>query len=229
MKIFGIQKLTLVDYPGKTAATIFLSGCDFRCPFCHNSALIEESSKSLVDAKEAIEFLKSRQKLLDGVCISGGEPLIQEGLEDFVAEIKSLDYCVKLDTNGQGTVALKRLVQRGLLDFVAMDIKGSLQNYSKAVGIENFDTSQVEESADFLLSGTIPYELRTTVVRELHETQDFHLIGQRFKGAKKYVLQSFKDSEAVLKKGLGAYSKNEMKEFCEILSRHGISAILRLE
>ena len=227
MKIFGIQKLTLIDYPGKAAASVFLSGCDFRCPYCHNYDFLDLGGVSLVDDCEVIDFLKSRQKLLDGVCISGGEPLLQEGIIDFIAEIKALGFDVKLDTNGQHPAVLKQLVERKLLDYVALDIKSSLQNYGNCAGIQKFDTSRVEESADFLISGTVPYEFRTTVVRELHKAGDFHLIGQRFKGAEKYYLQTFKNSEGVPENNFTAYSIAEMNDFCNILSKYMVAVGLR--
>ena len=226
MKIFGLQKLTLLDYPGKTAATIFLGGCDFHCPFCHNAALYD-SDMSLISACDVIDFLKKRQNILDGVCISGGEPLLHKDIRKFIGDIKTLGFDIKLDTNGQNPALLKQLAENNLLSYVAMDIKSSLQNYGKAVGIENFDTRQVEESADFLLKGVIPYEFRTTVVRELHELGDFHLIGQRWSGANNYFLQSFKDSDGVPKRHLSAYNANEMSVFCDILRTYNINANIR--
>ena len=226
MKIFGLQKLTLLDYPGKTAATIFFGGCNFHCPFCHNAARYN-SDESLISTCDVIDFLKKRQNILDGVCISGGEPLLHENIKDFIGEIKNLGFDIKLDTNGQNSAFLKQLAESNLLSYVAMDIKSSLQNYGNAVGIENFDTRQVEESADFLLKGTIPYEFRTTVVRELHQPDDFHLIGQRWGGATNYFLQSFKDSDGVPQRNLTAYSSSDMKKFCDILRSYNISASLR--
>ena len=226
MKIFGLQKLTLLDYPGKAAATVFLSGCDFNCPFCHNADLLNES---IINVRDFMEFLKSRINLLDGVCVSGGEPLLQPGIEDFLREVKNLGYEIKLDTNGQNVKALKSLVESKLIDYIAMDIKSSLQKYGSAVDIDDFDTVQIEESIDFLLAGKIPYEFRTTVVRELHKTNDFHLIGKRLKGAKKYFLQTFKNSDGVPAKDLSAYTKSEMKEFCNILSSYDINAYVREE
>ena len=226
MKFFGLQKLTLLDYPEKTAATVFLSSCDFRCPFCHNAAQLDDDA-SLIRKSDVIDFLKKRQNILDGVCISGGEPLLHDEIGDFIEEIKNLGFDVKLDTNGQNPALLKRLAENNFIDYVAMDIKSSLQNYGKAVGIENFNTCQIEESADFLLKGAIPYEFRTTVVRELHESNDFHLIGQRWSGATSYFLQSFKDSDGVLSKNLTAYSVTQMNKFCDILRTYNINANLR--
>jgi pyruvate formate lyase activating enzyme len=227
MKIFGLQKLTLLDYPGKTAATIFISGCEYNCPYCQNAAYMDEESDMATQASEAIEFLKTRKKLLEGVCISGGEPLAQEEIEDFIAQIKELGYPVKLDTNGQFPKRLKKLAEQGLVDYIAMDIKSSRQNYGAAIGIESFDTTQVEESAKFLLSGSIPYEFRTTVVRELHKAEDFHLIGQWLEGAEKFYLQNFKDCDGVPAKDLSAYSDEEMQKFIEILSIYDIVACFR--
>ena len=227
MKIFGLQKLTLLDYPGKTAATIFLSGCDFSCPFCHNAEAMDEKRGPQIDTEEVIEFLKTRQNLLDGVCISGGEPLLQEGIKDFCKEIKNLGFDIKLDTNGQRPELLKELTESRLVDYVAMDIKNSLGKYGATIGIKDFDTSQIEASADYLLNGTLQYEFRTTVVKEFHTPDDFHLIGQRFKGAAQYYLQKFRDLESVIEKGLNAYSTEEMEELCEILKEYNINAILR--
>ena len=227
MNIFGLQKLTLIDYPGLTAATVFLSGCDYKCPFCHNAAFLDENNTNLIDVDEVITFLKTRIKKLDGVCISGGEPLLHNGIESFIKDIKNLGYKIKLDTNGQNTETLKRLVESELVDYVAMDVKSSLHNYGKAVDIDGFDTSQVEESAEFLLTGVVPYEFRTTVVREFHNADDFYFIGEWLENADKYFLQKFRDSEGVLIKDLSAYNDDEMKEFCEILAKYNINASLR--
>ena len=229
INIFGLQKLTLIDYPGKTAATVFLSGCDFNCPFCHNAALMNDNTKPLNDVNEVLEFLDSRKKLLDGVCISGGEPLLQPGVLEFCKEVKSLGIEIKLDTNGQNPELLKNLADNKLVDYIAMDIKSSLHNYSKAVGITDFDTSNIEESARFLLTGIIPYEFRTTVVEQLHTDDDFHSIGQWLKGAKNYFLQTFILSGDVPDKNLNAYSSYNMKRFCDILNSYRINANLREE
>ena len=226
LKIFGLQKLTLIDYPGLTAATIFLSGCDYSCPFCHNAAFLNENNTNLISAEEVIAFLKTRIKKLDGVCISGGEPLLQSGTPDFMREIKDIGFKIKLDTNGQNADALKRLVESGLVNYVAMDVKSSLHNYGKTIGINGFDTTQIKKSAGFLLAGNIPYEFRTTVVRELHTADDFHSIGKWLQNADKYFLQKFKESEGVPDKNLSAYDE-KMKEFCNILTTYNINTSVR--
>ena len=227
MKIFGLQKLTLIDYPGLTAATVFLSGCDFNCPFCHNAASMDLNNTNLINAEEVVAFFKTRIKKLEGVCISGGEPLLQNGIVDFIKEIKDIGFKIKLDTNGQNSEALKRLVESELVNYVAMDVKSSLQNYGKAIGLDHFDTKQVEESAGFLRTGIIPYEFRTTVVRELHTVDDFYSIGEWLQNADKYFLQKYKDSEGVPVKNLSAYNDEEMKEFCEVLTTYNINTCVR--
>jgi len=228
MNIFGVQKLTLLDYPNKTAATVFLSGCNFRCQFCHNASLINDTDNAGgLEADEVLSFLKTRINLLDGVCISGGEPLLYNDIENFISQIKELGFSVKLDTNGQLHERLKSIINNKLVDYIAMDIKNSLKNYGTTIGIPNFDTANIEKSADLLTSGSLPYEFRTTVVRELHNTDDFHLIGKRFKGAKKYFLQYFKDTGDVLIPNLSAYNEDEMQKLLDILTAYIPSAALR--
>ena len=237
MVIHGIQKLTLIDYPEKTAATLFFKGCNFRCPYCHNASLVAE--KALHDVLQGgqiapalspdqiFDFLKKRSSVLDGVCITGGEPLLQDGIEDFIFQIKNMGFDVKLDTNGQLPDKLKFLVQNKYVDYVAMDIKNSFKNYSKTIGIENFSTINVEKSADFLISTNVDYEFRTTVVREFHTADDFHSIGKRLRGARKYFLQQFKDSDTNISQGLHPCSKEQMQEFKGILASYIPSASLR--
>lgn len=228
MKIFGMQKLTLIDYPGKVAATIFLGGCNFRCPFCHNSLLVTDvDGSTATDSSEIFPLLKKRVGLLDGIVVSGGEPLMQGGIEDFIKEIKDIGYSVKLDTNGSYPDKLRYLVENKLVDYVAMDIKNSLPNYGETIGIENYDTSKIEESADFLMNGSCPYEFRTTVVKELHNKKDFDLIGMRFRKAERYYLQTFQDSGSVIESGLHGYNKEEMEEFRQILLKYIKNAQLR--
>jgi len=232
MKIHGIQKLTLIDYPGKTAATLFFNGCNLKCPFCHNAVLIDNEGESDgMGEDEALSFLQTRKNKLDGVCISGGEPLMQIGIENFIEKIKKLGFLVKLDTNGTVYEKLKLLTENKLIDYVAMDIKNSIKNYGKTVGMENFNTSEVEKSADFLMNSDLPYEFRTTVTRELHSAEDFHLIGKRFENAEQYFLQQFVNSSGVtiknLSANLSAYGKEEMLEFINILSQYIPSATLR--
>ena len=221
MKIRGLQKLTLLDFPGKTGCTVFLGGCNFRCPFCQNSELIMPG----VDAYELAEdeffaFLKKRSGILDGVCVSGGEPLINKDVEDFIAEIKDMGYLVKLDTNGTFPEKLRILGERGLVDYVAMDIKNSQEKYAETVGLPSFDITPVCESAGYLMNGSLDFEFRTTVVRELHSAEDFEKIGEWLQGNEKFFLQQFTDSQFVLQKGLSAYEPDELRAMADILRSH---------
>lgn len=218
MKIKGLQKLTLLDYPEKTACTVFTGGCDFLCPFCHNIDLVIGTDDNYEIAQEEFfSFLKKRKGVLDGVCITGGEPLMHSEISNFISAIKNLGYSVKIDTNGSYPERLISLVKDGLIDYVAMDIKSSKEGYPLVCGIKNYDTSAVEKSVDFLMSGEIPFEFRTTVVRELHSENDFIEIGKWIKGSEKYFLQTFKNYENVIKKDLSAYNEAQMNHFKELL------------
>lgn len=218
MVIQGLQKLTLLDYPGKVSCTIFTAGCNFRCPFCHNASLVIDTYKNKeISQDEIFEFLRKRQGILDGVCLSGGEPLIQRGVEKFLEEIKNMGYMVKLDTNGSFPDKLRKVVEEGLVDYVAMDIKNSQESYGKTVGIEGYDIGNVHRSVQYLLSGDIPYEFRTTVVRGFHQRSDFESIGRWIRGAKQYYLQQFVDSGDLIRPGLRGYSKDIMEQAAEIV------------
>lgn len=218
MNIGGIQRLSLLDYPDKTCCTIFTVGCNYRCPFCHNASIICNSvPENGILQEEVIEFLKRRKGLLDGVCITGGEPLLQDQLESFIREIKSLDFLVKLDTNGSLPRKLKQLIETGLVDYVAMDIKNSPDSYGQTIGINNYNLDSVKESVDLLLSNRVPYEFRTTVVRQLHTSKDILAIAQWIKGAEHYYLQNFVDSGDVLESGLSGFSREEIKDFQELI------------
>ena len=217
MHIAGLQKLTLLDYPGHTACTVFTAGCNLRCPFCHNSELVlPQRRPPRMDEEEFFSFLKKRQGILDGVCITGGEPLLQKDIADFMQRIKELGFAVKLDTNGCFPHVLRTLVEQGLVDYVAMDIKNSRESYAKTVGLENFDLAPVEESVSYLLSGAVEFEFRTTVVDGLHSARDFHSIGQWLSGAERYFLQEFKDSGDVLTAGLCPPSQEQLEQFRQI-------------
>lgn len=227
MRIEGLQKLTLLDYPEKVACTIFTGGCNFRCPFCHNASLvigergkiipIESQKNGEFTEAEILQFLRKRQGILDGVCITGGEPLLQKDLEAFIQKVKELGFLVKLDTNGSFPEKLKNLVEKELVDYVAMDIKNSLASYGKTIGIEKYDTAPVEESAAFLMEGRIPYEFRTTVTKELHTEEDMYRIGEWIQGAEHYYLQQFVDSGDIIQRGLHACSAEIMKKWVDIL------------
>lgn len=228
MMIYGLQKLTLLDYPGKVACTIFTGGCNFCCPFCHNASLVIHTETNRgIDETEIFAFLKKRIGILDGVCISGGEPLFQPDILKLLSKIKEMGFAVKLDTNGSFPEVLKDIVQKGLADYIAMDIKNSIENYPKTIGIKGYDTSRIEESAAFLMTNIIPYEFRTTVVREYHCSEDFVSIGKWLKNASFYYLQSFVDSGDVIKQGLTEYSKTELEEFANILRKSIPSVDLR--
>lgn len=227
MKIAGLQKTTLLDYPGKVACTVFLSGCNFRCPFCQNGEILD-GQEGDVSEEELFAFLDKRKHLLEGVCVTGGEPLLQADTERLLEKIKERGYAVKLDTNGAFPERLKALRSKGLVDYVAMDIKSSPSHYAAAAGVKA-DVEKIKESAAFLMEGGADYEFRTTVVKQLHKAEDFIRIGQWLKGAKRYFLQTFKDSEFVLKKGLSPCSDAEMQAFKRILLPYIPSARIRGE
>lgn len=197
----GFQKLTLLDFPGKVACILFTKGCNFLCPFCHNSSLVHSSTPDITE-DEVLEYLAKRQGILEGVCISGGEPLIHDGLEAFIRKVRNMGYAVKLDTNGSFPDKLKHLADSGLIDYVAMDIKNSFEKYPLTAGKDNIDISKINESIDFLMSSGIDYEFRTTVVAELHTPQDIVSVCRRISGAKRYFLQNFVDSGDILENGL---------------------------
>lgn len=228
MNIQGLQKLTLLDYPEKVACTIFTAGCNFRCPFCHNASLVTHIDlEKNIPVEQILNFLKKRWRVLDGVCITGGEPLLQSELEDFIRNIKEIGYSVKLDTNGSNSRLLRYLTEQKLVDYVAMDIKNAPNKYGITIGLEDYNMDEVFRSVDFLLSGTIPYEFRTTVVREFHKREDFSAIGRWIKGAERYYLQSFQDSGDLIRPGLRAYTKEILVQALEIVRRNIPNAELR--
>lgn len=228
MNIQGLQKLTLLDYPGKVACTIFFAGCNFRCPFCHNASLVTHiDPEENIPREEVLAFLRKRAGILDGVCITGGEPLLAPDLEAFIREIKALGYEVKLDTNGSNAEKLKHLVKAGIIDYVAMDIKNSPEKYGLTIGIEGYEMSNVMQSAAFLMEGHVPYEFRTTVVREFHKREDFEAIGQWLEGADRYYLQSFVDSGDLIQPGLRGYTKEIMEQALGIVRQYIPAADLR--
>ncbi len=213
MKICGFQKLTLLDYPGHVACTLFTGGCNLRCPFCHNALLVTEVADLEEYQEETIlSYLKKRQGILDGVAVTGGEPLIQNGLEDFLARVKELGYPVKLDTNGFFPERLQKIVAAGLADYVAVDVKNSKEKYAETVGVPGLDLSPLEETVAYLLSGPVPYEFRTTVVREFHTVEDIGKIGRWIKGAERYFLQNFVDSGNLIGENMSAHPKAVLQE-----------------
>ena len=229
MKINGLLKLTLLDYPGKTACTVFTHGCNMRCGFCHNASLVcKDGAGTEIPQQEITDFLAKRKNLLDGVCVSGGEPLLQPDIEDFIYKIKSEGFLVKLDTNGTQPQKLRRLAEQKLVDYVAMDIKNSPGLYPETVGVENFDIAPVKESAEFLLSDAVDYEFRTTLVRGLHTADSIDEAARFISGAKSYFLQCFVDSGDLIQgEGLSAFTPEEMQEFLKIVTTHVKKAALR--
>ena len=213
MLISGLQKLTLLDYPGKLAATVFFGGCNFRCPFCHNASLVINPAEGEITEKALFDFLDSRRGRLEAVCISGGEPTLRPELPSLIYSIKEKGFLVKLDTNGYRPAVLKSLVSDGLIDYVAMDIKNSKEGYARAVGIPGFNIAPVCESVEFLMSGNLDYEFRTTVVKELHTAQDMVSIARWIEGAKNYFLQSFLDSGDIIQSGFSPCDALEMRAF----------------
>ena len=217
MQIAGLQKLTLLDYPGRVACTVFTPGCNFRCPFCHNAPLVLPERLGCDTTEEAVlAFLKKRVGILDGVAVTGGEPLLHRELPSFLEKVKALGYAVKLDTNGSFPRFLRELVAAGLVDRVAMDIKNSPALYGKTVGIGSLELKSVEESKCFLLEGTVDYEFRTTVARGLHTEESLREAAEWIRGAREYYLQQFKDSGDVIAiDGLTAYDEKEMRALAE--------------
>lgn len=216
MEIHGFNKTTLLDYPGHVAATIFTGGCNFRCPFCHNADLVlDPKSQPMVSEEEVLSHLKKRRGILEGVCITGGEPSLQSDLPDFIRKIRELGYLVKLDTNGYRPQVLRQLLEEGMLDYVAMDVKASPENYEKAAGCPGLDFSLIEESIAVLKNCKIPYEFRTTVVQGLHSVQEFDTIGRLLEGSRAYYLQAFRESENVIQEGFRAFPEEIMEEIRE--------------
>lgn len=224
MHIAGLQKMTLLDFPDRVAATVFLPGCNFRCPFCHNSPLLRGVDELSED--ELFAYLKKRKGLLDGVCVTGGEPLLQPDLEDFLQKIKALGLGVKLDTNGSQPQHLGKLLQKGLIDYIAMDIKNSPAKYESTAGAMGI-LPQVQESVELIRSCGVDYEFRTTVVAELHEAQDFHEIGRWLQGVKAYYIQCFEDSGDILCPGLHAPDKSELENYLAIAGSYIPNSHLR--
>jgi len=216
MQIEGLQKLTLLDFPGRVACTVFTPGCNFRCPFCQNASLvIDAPAVGAVDMEDFFSFLSKRKGILDGVAITGGEPLLQKGIDDFIIRIRDMGFQVKLDTNGSFPDILEGLIDRGLVDYVAVDIKNSPGKYPVTAGCSGAMLEKVQRTVEILLSDRVDYEFRTTVVAQFHQEGDFTAIGEWIRGAKRYFLQKFEDSGEIISPGLSAVSKEEMEKFAE--------------
>lgn len=227
LKIAGLQKLTLLDFPGKTACTVFTHGCNLRCPFCHNSALVTGESEEAVTEEEFFSFLRKRQGILDGVAVTGGEPLLQPDIEEFLTKVKALGYSVKLDTNGFFPDRLRTLIEKKLVDYVAMDIKNGLNKYAVTCGRKELDISPVLDSIELLQSGAVPHEFRTTAVNGFHTPEDFESIGRLIEGTENYFIQNFVDSGALIKEGLTGLSKAEMQACLTSVKKYIPTASLR--
>ncbi len=223
----GIEKNSLVDFDDVLACTVFTAGCNFRCPFCHNSALVIGSENQRISEEEVFAILNKRKGIIDGVCVTGGEPTMHPQIEFFYEKVKNLGLKTKLDTNGTNPELLKRLNKEGLLDYVAMDIKSSFDDYFAITGGAVKSTEKIEESADFLLEGRVDYEFRTTLVDRFHSEQNFFKIADRLKGAKKYCLQKFEDKGNCLSEGLNAIEKEQAEIFADVLRKTVLTVKLR--
>ena len=214
MEIAGLQSLTLLDYPGKVACTVFFAGCNLRCPYCHNAALVLPGLSPPPRTEESLlSFLQSRRGKLDGVCLTGGEPTLQKDLPALIRKIRAMGFLVKLDTNGTRPEVLKALLDESLLDYVAMDIKNAPDRYAETCGADVLD--EVEKSVALLRRGTVPYEFRTTVVREFHTAADIRAIGQWLEGSPRYFLQKFVDSGDLVGTGCHGLEDAEMRALAE--------------
>ncbi len=219
MKLAGVQKLTLLDFPSVVACTVFTLGCNFKCPFCHNAHLVDGECTDRIDEENVLAFLRQRQGILEGVVITGGEPLLHRDIGDFLSKVKELGYLIKIDTNGTNPRLLRELVEKKLVDYVAMDIKNSPEEYTRATGDISIDIEAINESKDFLLSGAVDYEFRTTVVKGIHTEESILSLAKWISSADKYYLQQFKNSGELLSPdGLSEFSSDEMKKFQTIVS-----------
>ena len=226
MNVQGYQKLTLLDFPGKVACTVFTGGCNLRCPFCHNASLVLSPREGDNLEEEVLSYLARRQGILEGVCITGGEPLLQPDLSDFIEKVKKMGFSVKLDTNGSDPDALAALLSRGNIDYIAMDIKSSPEGYEKAIG-KKMDFDRFARSVDLIRKSGVPYEFRTTLVKGIHTEEDLVQIGRWLKGEEKYFLQGFVDSGNLIGSGVGAFSSDEMSKFLSVIRKNIPGAALR--
>lgn len=217
MLIKGLQKVTLLDYPGNIACTVFLGGCNFRCPFCHNGSLVlPERMGETLSREDFLAFLDSRRGRLRGVCVSGGEPTLQPDLPELLSEIKSRGFLVKLDTNGTNPEMLFGLINDGLVDYVAMDIKNSPEKYAQTAGVD-FELDTVRQSAQLLMQGRVDFEFRTTLMRELHTAEDIRAIGQWLAGGEKFYLQTYREEGDLIVGGFTPFKKEETEQLLRAL------------
>lgn len=240
MQIHGLNKTTLLDYPEHVACTVFCGHCNFRCPFCQNADLVlDPTSQPCIPEDEFFGFLSKRKGMLEGVCITGGEPTLHKDLPDFIARIKEQGLLVKLDTNGYQPEILKKLIEENLIDYVAMDLKSSKEGYAIAAGLADFNLPAIEASVELLMNGNLPYEFRTTVVKELHSKEHFESIAKWIKGCRAYYLQSYTESSSILQytlpedarilkaSQLTPYTPEELKTIVTLLNESGVPTKLR--
>ncbi|MBR4295308.1 MAG: anaerobic ribonucleoside-triphosphate reductase activating protein [Clostridia bacterium] len=228
MIIKGLQKLTLLDFPGQVACTLFTGGCNFRCPFCHNASLvISPDDVEEYSEEEILDFLKKRIGILDGVAITGGEPLLQKDIYEFMSKIRAMGYKIKLDTNGSFPHKLKEIVKAELCDYVALDVKNSPRRYAETVGIKDYQAEKIAESVKFLMESGVDYEFRTTIVSELHSEEDIEEIGRWIQGAKRWYLQNFVDSGALICPNLSGADKETMEKYLSLARKYVPEAELR--
>ena len=218
MDLGGFQKLSLLNYPDKTACAVFTTGCNFRCPWCHNAGLVRGETQP-IPQEEILAYLRKRKGLLEGICVSGGEPLMQRDLPGFLRSVKELGYAVKLDTNGSFPDRLETLIADGLIDHAAMDVKNTPEKYAETIGLAAAPVPEILRSIEILRTGKIPYEFRTTVVKEYHTAADIKAIAEMLEGAAVWYLQPFRDAPEVGRRGLHAPDPDEMEEFGSIGNR----------
>lgn len=228
MIICGLNKTTLLDYPGRLSAVLFLGSCNFRCAFCQNKSLVlEPESQPSIPEDEVLYFLKKRSNLLQGVCITGGEPTLSPDLPDFIAKIKAIGLPVKLDTNGYLPDVIQNLLSDKLIDMIAMDIKNSPSGYASITGLKHVDLNRIDKSVSIIMQKKIPYEFRTTVVNEYFSEQTFEAVGSWLKGADCCFLQAFQNSDTVITPGLTSPSKEDLESFRNILLKYIPSVFIR--
>lgn len=220
MKIFGFEKLSMVDFPGHLCCAVFTGGCNFKCPFCQNSDLVKMQNLREINQDEIFSYLSKRKGVIDSLCISGGEPTIYPDLEQFIVKIKSLGFLVKLDTNGTNYEMLKRLIEKNLVDYVAMDIKNSLSSYGETAGTNFVDLENIKKSVELLKTNLVDYEFRTTLVKQFHSTSTITEMANWLDGAKRIFLQHFVDNGTCLQKSLNEVEKQDAEKFLDILKNH---------
>lgn len=227
MLIKGFQKLTLLDFPGRTACTVFTAGCNLRCPFCHNALLVTEKNDAFFEEEEIFSYLEKRKNVIDGVAVTGGEPLLQKDIERFLYEIKDRGFAIKLDTNGCYPEKLEGILELGLADYVAMDIKNCPEKYGETVGVEDFQLDSVIKSMELLKNSGVAYEFRTTVTENFHSLQDIEALAKWIEGAPLYFLQNFVDSGNLIDSSCKGVSRDTMREMLEIVRKYVPNAELR--